>query len=124
MRAWTVKSFGLLLWAIDNPLLEVLREPARCFGLREGLEGGPADERGPVVPVRLEGPVETGEGGELPLEFDGAPRVVDGGLDLAAVAHDPRVLEQSVDVPRLETRDLSDVETREGCAEVLSGIRS
>jgi hypothetical protein len=51
-------------------------------------------------------------------ELARALRVVDDGFDLAAVAHDARVLEEPRDVPPRKARDFVELEVAEGRAEV------
>jgi hypothetical protein len=47
-------------------------------------------------------------------ERAGAPGVPDGGLDLPAVPHDPRVAEEAPHVARAEAGHLLEVEAGEG----------
>jgi len=50
--------------------------------------------------------------------------VVDGGVDLAAMAHDARVLEQAVDAATVEPRDRVDLEIGETRAEVFALVEN
>src|SRR5690606_19439517 len=70
--------------------------------------------------VRLVTPDEGGQRA-FPLdEFAGASRVVDDGLDLAAVADDAFVIEQPVDVALGEARYPIEIETMKRHAEILA----
>src|SRR5919198_2680653 len=52
-------------------------------------------------------------------QLENAARIRNRGLDLAAMAHDPRVTEQALDVAIAETRHGVRVEARERAAKVL-----
>ena len=77
--------------------LQVLRQRDRLGRLARAARGRP--------PVGLEAPDVRGERALLLDQLDGAPGVVDRRLDLAAVADDPGVGEQALDVVVAEAGD-------------------
>ena len=52
-----------------------------------------------------------------------APRIVDHGLDLAAMAHDAIVFEQTLDVAPRETRDPVEIEIKKCRAKIVALAR-
>src|SRR5215471_14412248 len=95
-------------------LFERLRQGERFRRGRCGLRL--CEPRG----VRLVAP---DEGCQRALLFDklpGASSIVDDGLDLAPMADDALILEQTVDVAPGEAREPVEVEMMKGCAEVLA----
>src|SRR5512138_2763631 len=125
----------------DDAALGVVVDEAH--GLHEGVGRGGADEapalllqvlrqrdrgrrgRGRLrlaerLRIRLVAPHEGGERAFAFGQLAGAPCVVDDGLDLAAVAHDARVLQQALHVALGEARHALDVEAVEGGAEVFA----
>src|SRR6266705_3276376 len=70
-------------------------------------------------PPAGEAPEISVEGAEFPLHVEEGAGVADGGLDLEAIAHDPRVAEQPFDVAGAKARHLDRVEPGEGAAIVL-----
>jgi len=98
-------------------LLEVLRERDRLRSRAHPPERRPGQPSRAGGGIRLETPEVGGERAELVAEIAGAAGVVDGGLDLPAVADDAGVGEEARHVARPEARDLLEVEPREGAAE-------
>src|SRR6185437_12387793 len=80
---------------------------------RHRLEHVPRQLLRPPTRVRLEAPHVVGQRAELLHDLERAPRVVDRALDLAAMADDARVIQQTGHVARR-------VETGEGAAEVFA----
>ena len=71
----------------------------------------------PVGGGGLEAPDVVRQRAEFAPQFQHAPGVVDGGLDLAPVAHDGRILHQAFDISRAEGGDLLGVEVRKAVLE-------
>jgi len=72
------------------------------------------------VLVGLPSPDVAVQGAELVDDLDCAGGIVDGGVDLPAVADDAGVAEQAVDVGRPEPGDDPGVEVGEGAPEVVA----
>src|SRR6266511_2332206 len=98
-------------------------EPGRAQPLGELL--GVGCLRVPAVPaaraglVGAESPDELVQRRRVP-EIDGPARVRNRRFDLAAVAHDPRIREEPVDVAPVEARDGVRVEVGESAPEVVA----
>src|SRR5712671_3095110 len=93
-------------------LLEIFREGNRFPRGRHGLRLRKL--------LRFVAPDE-GRQGSFPLdELPSLPRIVDDGLDLAAVTDDPFVLEQTHDVALGEARDPVEIKIMEGGTEILA----
>jgi hypothetical protein len=91
--------------------LEISGHPTRQIGLRRelGERAPPADDRATVD----ERPEIRVEASEFLLRLENTCGVCDGRLDLEPVADDPRILEQPLDVFRLEPCDDLGVESCE-----------
>src|SRR5580704_1291447 len=92
--------------------LEILRERRGLGCQRELREACAIELSSPWT--RLEAPDVARERALLFDELERTLRVVDDRLDLAAVAHDPRVREQALDVALAEAGDAPEVEAGEG----------
>src|SRR3546814_2187340 len=77
-------------------------------------------EIGSVLASWFEAPDISGKRACFAHQFLGAAGIVDGGFDLAAMAHDAGILEQPLDIGFGESRDLAELETGKGGAEIVT----
>src|SRR5262245_43500971 len=103
--------------AADEPEAALLQRLAHGVGF--GTRGRYLTDRLRAVDDRLaadEGPQVLRKAAELFLHGEHTARVADGGLDLEAVADDPRELHQPLDGSLVEARDALRVELRKRLA--------
>ena len=100
--------------------LEVLAQGDRGGRIRQGEQDPPGQTLRPIGGLGFERPEVRGERALLLGQLAGPARVGDGGLDLAAVADDARVLQEARDVARAEAGHRVEVEPPEGGAEALA----
>src|SRR6185503_14196519 len=97
--------------------------------LHEGVDRRRSDEAEAAFPeilrerlgtLRRETPDVPGKAAELAFHFQHAPRVLDGGVDLAGMAHDACVRQQTPALARAVRGDLPEVEAVERAAVVVA----
>ena len=101
----------------ETAAAKVPGERGRLWGPGNGAEHRPGEPPGPGPGLGLEAPEVRRERAHLPAEFQRAASIPDGRLDLAAVAHDARLLEELLHAARAEAGHARRVEALELPAE-------
>ncbi len=104
-------------------LLQVLGHGDGCGRRGQGTRHFARDALRPFAGGGLVAPGVVRQRAELAPQLQHAARVVDGGLDLAPVAHDGRVLHQALDLGGAKGCDLLGVEVRERGAKALALVQ-